>query len=161
MDTYEIGQTVHGLTSLFGATQKSQPPIHPEKSRSPIRSKYEKGVKSQLSRTIWDSKDLHLEDSRIQPTYSMYYRHQVTTGDIYFGSTNSIKDAQILVIRIELPDTKKDEIQLDIDTFSLNLFTPNYMIELALPEVDGSSSTAEWDPEKYILKIMVPVANIY
>jgi hypothetical protein len=106
------------------------------------------------------------DDNRQQPSYQIMFKQSVGTEDI-FNIGSSLKTpltaaCDSLILRITLPDTKFNDVELDLTEKYVNCSTPAYHLGLYLPHtVDPNSSKARWLTDESVLEITLKVVREY
>eukprot|EP00112_Aurelia_sp_Birch-Aquarium-sp1_P018178 Seg430.6 transcript_id=Seg430.6/GoldUCD/mRNA.D3Y31 product="Protein PIH1D3" protein_id=Seg430.6/GoldUCD/D3Y31 len=105
-----------------------------------------------------DDRDL---DSRPSPEYELMFKQKVTTDDVFLGMSgknSSTACCEDIVIKIQLPETNKTDIDLDVQNTFLDCKTPKHRLALHLPHtVDSKRGKADWDSNKNILVVTLPL----
>ncbi|KAI8809277.1 PIH1 family [Cladochytrium replicatum] len=172
-----------GLASLLqqastGASENSSNHLTNQESTAfspgtigPPPKKRENSKKQTESKEIWDEDEV-LEDyysdpldERKQPEYTMRYRQEVSSSDIFLGisgkspSVNAHSDH--LVIDIDLPGVQSlAELTLECRDAALDVRTKTHKLTLALPKsVDHAKGDAKWDGNTQKLKVTLPISK--
>ncbi|KAA0189643.1 PIH1 domain-containing 3 [Fasciolopsis buskii] len=139
--------------------------IGPKKTKT-TEAKGDENEKEKNLEDIWDVDEIpegtqfeDVHDPRPQPEYELFYKQSVTTEDIYLqmGMKNpTTASCEFLVARIKLPETKSEDIKLDVKDKFLDLRTPKFKLGLYLPNpVDPDSSKANWSEDKEVLEVVM------
>eukprot|EP00794_Sanderia_malayensis_P007318 gene7318-8136_t len=125
------------------------------------------------SKDIWDA-DEAIEgnfdddeemDERQCPEYEVLFKQKVTTDDVFLGMTGknqSTACCEDLLVRVQLPNTERQEIDLDVQDTFLSCRSPKFRLALHLPsKVDSKNGKADWDRNKQILAITLPLKREY
>lgn len=162
---------LQNLSSLLGAEKGPQ-------QDKPLQTFKQTAVSSQArhpqpqtrSKDIWD--DLEVEEEEEQqeaahdprPTaeYEMHHRQNLASQDIFLGGmtggrTNSIADADEIVVTIQLPGVDRSElVTLDCQESRLSLRCPLWKLDLDLGySVDEAKGDAQW--QTGVLKVILPI----
>lgn len=122
------------------------------------------------SNAIWDDGELDeddgfdQDDGRATADYELIYKQRVSPQDMFLGidptrspGTASCED---LVIRIQLPETKGSDLDLDVKRTKLTLRTPKHKLRVHLPKsVDNERGAAKWISDKCVLEVALPVVD--
>lgn len=124
------------------------------------------------SRDIWSEAEIpeggHGEDEfdpRPAPEYEMVFKQAVTTEDMYLqmtGRNPSTASCEDLVIKIKLPDTEYNDVNVDVTDTFLDCRTPKYKLGVHLPHpVDSKNGKAQWDKDRELLTVTVRLVREY
>ncbi|XP_033631939.1 protein PIH1D3-like [Asterias rubens] len=129
-------------------------------------------TKKTQSKDIWDADEVpegsqydDVDDPRPQPEYDIIMKQAVTTEDMYLqlgNKTPSTVCCEDMVIKINLPDTKLADVDLDVTDKFLDCRTPKYKLGLHLPHpVDGKNGKAQWISDKEMLVVTCKMVREY
>ncbi|XP_013133590.1 PREDICTED: protein PIH1D3 [Papilio polytes] len=94
-------------------------------------------------------------EDRKTPEYTMNYQQSVSAEDVFLQmgpKTPSSASCENLIVRIQLPGDKKENVELTVDTKSVTVQSPQYYLKLVLPhDIDPDNSKANWDSCKECL----------
>ncbi|KAJ8028663.1 Protein PIH1D3 [Holothuria leucospilota] len=121
---------------------------------------------------IWDVEEVaegaeyeDLSDPRKQPEYDIIFQQDVNTEDIFLqmGQKNpTTASCPYLKIKINLPDTKYADVELNVTDKFLDCRSPEYKLGLHLPHpVDSKNGKAEWDGDKELLTVVLRMNREY
>eukprot|EP00117_Sycon_ciliatum_P043479 scpid29550/ scgid31471/ Uncharacterized protein CXorf41; Sarcoma antigen NY-SAR-97 len=124
------------------------------------------------SKAIWsDHEILPLErtvledDPRPTPDYQVIYKQSIGSEDVFLGLNNrtpSTASCEDMVVIIDVPHTKRSDMQLDVSDTFLDFETPRLKLGLPLPHpVDSKNGKAKWDPRKSQLSITLRMKREY
>ncbi|XP_023939145.2 dynein axonemal assembly factor 6 [Bicyclus anynana] len=89
------------------------------------------------------------ERDRKTPVYTMNYLQSVSAEDVFLQmgpKTPSSASCENLVVRVKMPEDKKENVDLDVDTSSVTINSSRYYLKLPLPhEINPDTSKATWD----------------
>ncbi|PIK51946.1 hypothetical protein BSL78_11154 [Apostichopus japonicus] len=106
-----------------------------------------------------------LNDPRIKPEYDMIFQQDVSSEDIFLqmgSKTPTSASCPFLKIKINLPDTKYAEVELDVTEKFLDCRSPKYKLGLHLPHpVDSKNGKAQWDSENGVLTVTLKMNREY
>ncbi|CAB4035022.1 Hypothetical predicted protein, partial [Paramuricea clavata] len=104
-------------------------------------------------------------DERIVPEYEIIFKQKVTSEDIFFGMSNknpSTACCEDLVAKINLPETKYADVNLNVTDTFLDCQTPKYKLGMHFPHcVESKNGKAQWDSDKGLLTVTVPLRREY
>eukprot|EP01147_Barroeca_monosierra_P001880 gene1880-4975_t len=157
-----------GNSSLPSACQ----PTVSRKSQRNKESKQKYTRNHQSSKDIWDEKEVETEehtttqeDGRPEPKYTIRFKQAVRPEDMYLGMSGkspSSNSCEELVVEIDLPKTEISTIDLQVRAESLYVATPDYRLELTLPQpVDDTAGKAQWISDKEQLCVTLPIKRDY
>ncbi|XP_065058566.1 dynein axonemal assembly factor 6-like isoform X2 [Rhopilema esculentum] len=126
------------------------------------------GKEANNDKNIWNENEVEEDifcdrdlDSRPSPEYDVMFKQKVTSDDIFLGMSGknpSTACCEDLLIKIQLPDTRRTDIDLDVQDTFLDCRTPKSRLALHLPhKVDSKSGKADWDATKMILTVTLPL----
>lgn len=102
-----------------------------------------------------------LPDDRPAPEYEIKHMQHVGTEDIFLGLSD--KDAasnDSILVKIWLPNTKFNQVQLDVKQGQIIVQSPNFVLNKLLPyKVDKDKGKAKFDAAKGLLEVTLPVIN--
>eukprot|EP00003_Mantamonas_plastica_P030712 TRINITY_DN772_c0_g2_i3.p3 TRINITY_DN772_c0_g2~~TRINITY_DN772_c0_g2_i3.p3 ORF type:complete len:195 (+),score=83.03 TRINITY_DN772_c0_g2_i3:520-1104(+) len=130
----------------------------------------------QKSKDIWDQEEdeddiitenhipQDFDDGRKRAKYTMLYKQRVSAEDMYLGmsgKTVSVGNCEDIVFKIELPETQSvKEVNLDVKETWLQMGTPQRKLIITMPKkVDAANGKAQWDKDKKLLIVTVPVVE--
>ncbi|KAM3137934.1 hypothetical protein pb186bvf_010015 [Paramecium bursaria] len=115
---------------------------------------------------IWDIEEVQvqskpIQDNRQRPEVEVMYKQSVAAEDVYGGwsgiDPSSLK-CQALLLKIQLPNTKGSELQLEVYKQELVLQTTKYYLDYILPyQVQEKNGKAKWISDKFVLEIELPI----
>lgn len=122
------------------------------------------------SNEIWADDELEVDDGfddddgRNTASYELIYKQRVSPQDMFLGidptrnpGTASCED---LLIRIQLPETKASDLDLEVKRTRLTLRTPKHKLRIHLPKpVDDERGNAKWVADKGCLEVTLPVVD--
>ena len=92
-------------------------------------------------------------------------KQKVTSEDMFLGMSGknpSSACCEEMVIKIQLPDSKMKDVDLDIKSDSLDCCTPKYRLLLPLPHpVNPKLGKAQWNPESFTLEVTLVMQREY
>jgi len=152
--------SVKGPTpGMIGPSVKKQPPKPKAAPKDPD--------------AIWDAAEVgeagdaeETEDGRPQPEYEIVFKQSVSAEDMFLG-IDPLRNAGVacsdaLVLKVQLPDTKLSEIDLDVRPTFVRVLAPSYRLKAYLPErVDEQKGDAKWDAAKGQLTVTLPVISSF
>ncbi|KAF1318591.1 Pih1 domain-containing protein 3, partial [Globisporangium splendens] len=104
------------------------------------------------------SLSLSLVSSR---SFEILYKQNVTTEDVFLGLSDkdpSPAHCEAMAVRIECPNHRQDDIELDVKKQKLLLQSSSLKLSLYLPHpVRHQDGHAKWDPKKQTLTISLPI----
>ena len=142
----------------------------PAKEEEEQGEPFEQVIEPQEKDTFWDEGEItpvgfykDPSDDRPEPEYTIHYRQQVGTEDVYLGLNMvdpSISSADEAVIKVKLPDTSIDDIDLNVQNGYLDLRAPKFRLALKLdyPTKDGDTK-AKWNNDEKELTIEIPLVK--
>jgi len=72
----------------------------------------------------------------------------------------STTKCQSILLKIQLPETKHKEIQLDINKYGMVIQTPKYYLHHQFCyEVNEKQGNCKWVSDKYILELTLPIVR--
>ncbi|XP_071846931.1 dynein axonemal assembly factor 6-like isoform X2 [Apostichopus japonicus] len=99
------------------------------------------------------------------PRYDMIFQQDVSSEDIFLqmgSKTPTSASCPFLKIKINLPDTKYAEVELDVTEKFLDCRSPKYKLGLHLPHpVDSKNGKAQWDSENGVLTVTLKMNREY
>ncbi|XP_077984927.1 dynein axonemal assembly factor 6-like [Glandiceps talaboti] len=118
--------------------------------------------KKKESKDIWDEDEVpegsefeDLNDPRPQPEYDIIFKQAITTEDMFLqmGNKNPTSSScEDIVIKIQLPGTKKGDVDLNVTDKFLDCRSAKFKLGLHLPHpVDSKNGSAKWDGDKEML----------
>jgi hypothetical protein len=123
--------------------------------------------KSTNSKDIWDldevdEQEIVAVDPRPNAEYDIQYQQQLNSEDIFLGvggRTNTIADADSLIVTIKLPGVAAmNDITLDCKGSKLSIRCPLFKLDAELGhQVDDKRGSADWDSKKCNLKVTLPI----
>ncbi|RDD46856.1 Protein PIH1D3 [Trichoplax sp. H2] len=146
--------------------------IGPPKKKTSNNQDEKKTNEKTKSKDIWDDSevldDVDIDDSldpREQPEYDLKFSQSVSSEDVYLqmGQKNqSTASCENLMIKIKLPATTMNDVELQVTDTFLDLRSPKYKLALYLPhKVDSKNGKAQWDKAKEELNITLRVQREY
>ena len=92
------------------------------------------------------------------------FKQRVSPEDMFLGIAplrhGGTGCSAALVLKVELPETKLAEIDLDVKPMVARLQTPRFRLRAHLPEqVDDKSGDAKWDAAKHVLTVTLPIVR--
>ena len=138
----------------------------PKGELAPPNAKINTIVNRKPKKEIWSEEDIHTKarqsgDDRPEPEFEILYQQRVGTEDVYLGLGGrdpSTAYCQDLLVKIQLPGTRREDIGLDVDPQNLKLQAPNFKLNLALPHpVLDKQGSAKWEREKETLVVTLPI----
>uniref|UniRef100_A0A7S4DYC6 PIH1D1/2/3 CS-like domain-containing protein n=2 Tax=Lotharella globosa TaxID=91324 RepID=A0A7S4DYC6_9EUKA len=131
-----------------------------------------KGNETQEKKEIWDGDEVpetevvaddNEEDDREEPDYEILYKQSVGAEDVYmnmgFKDLSSMSCDKI-VIKIKLPDTPINKVDVTLTSSTLLVRCPKYKLYLELPrQVQDKEGKAEFDSKKSDLKLTIPIVQ--
>lgn len=142
----------------------------PAKEEEEQPEPFEQIIEAQGGDTFWDEGEItpigfykDPSDDRAEPTYTIHYRQEVGTEDVYLGlnmKDPSIQSADEAVIKVKLEDTEIDDIDLNVQKGYLDLRCPKYRLALKLdyPTKDNETK-AKWNNDEKELTIEIPLVK--
>lgn len=136
------------------------------KEMAPAHSKITAKVNRKEPGKIWKDEEVNnlaqkLSDDRPEPEYEILYKQNVGTEDVFLGIGGldpSSRCCQDLLVKIALPETRQNEISVDVANGVLKLQAPKFALTLPLPHpVADKSGNAKWDPLKSTLLVSLPI----
>mmetsp|Transcript_31238 Transcript_31238/g.57123 ORF Transcript_31238/g.57123 Transcript_31238/m.57123 type:complete len:216 (+) Transcript_31238:70-717(+) len=177
---------MEGLMGLLGCSRQSEeessnapslqvnPASLTGKDRSQAPPNMKVAVKKQTKKdekAIWEPEEFKAAsgvvlkdegDDRVAPKYEILHRQQVGASDTYLNIMEmdpSSDHCQELLVKIWLPNTKLQDITVDVLEDRVMLQAPHHRLNAALPyKVKKDSGTAKWDKVKGLLSVAIPVA---
>ncbi|GAB1604530.1 protein PIH1D3-like [Argonauta hians] len=124
------------------------------------------------AKDIWNTEEIpegseydSLWEQRPQPEYTILYNQDVRTEDVFLqlgNKTPCTSSCERMIVKIQLPNTLKKDISLDVKPKFLDLRTPKYKLGLHLPyTIKENESQAEWDEEDSCLKVSLKLVREY
>ncbi|KAJ1460441.1 hypothetical protein M885DRAFT_509421 [Pelagophyceae sp. CCMP2097] len=101
-----------------------------------------------------------VDDHRRRAKFDMIYKQHVSSEDVYLGTekTPSSCHSSDIVYRIAFPDHKHAELDVDVTKTTLRAESSRLRLALYLPQpVDADRGKAQWDANKCVLTISLPV----
>ncbi|XP_002731743.1 dynein axonemal assembly factor 6-like [Saccoglossus kowalevskii] len=155
-DSSDDDQPVNATAKLGPAS------IGPVKQKAPTNKAHSDAKKD--SKDIWDVDEVEegaefedLDDPRPQPEYDIVYKQAITTEDMFLqmGNKNpTTSSCEDMVVKINLPNTKKSDVDLNVTDKFLDIRSPKFKLGLHLPHpVDSKTGSAKWDADKELLII--------
>lgn len=132
----------------------------------------DKPMNKKDSKSIWDEEEIPAstlfeddDDGRPQPEYDISYKQKVSSEDMFLGSTGknpSSACCESLVIKINLPDTKMKDVELQVKEHVLDCRSDKYKLILPLPHpVDPDKGSAKFDSATHKLIITLSMKREY
>jgi hypothetical protein len=145
--------------------------ITPAKEEEDQAEQFEQKIEPVAKETFWDDDEItpigfykDPSDQRIEPEYTLFYRQHVGTEDVYLGlglKDPSISCADAVVLKVKLPDTSIDDIDLNVQKGYLDLRAPRHRLTLKLDRPTKDVDTqAKWNAAEQELTIEVPLVQI-
>ena len=105
-----------------------------------------------------------VDDGRAQPEYDIVFKQNVTPEDFFLGADPTrnpgIACSDELVLKVQLPETKLADIDLDVRPTFVRVSAPKYKLRACLTErVDETKGNAKWDAEKATLTVTMPIVH--
>ncbi|KAM3964756.1 dynein axonemal assembly factor 6 [Aphomia sociella] len=89
------------------------------------------------------------------PDYTMNYQQSVTAEDVFLQigpKTPSSVSCENLIVKIKMPEDKKENVDLSVDTNSVTVNSSRYSLKLPLPHgINPDASKANWDANEETL----------
>ena len=102
-----------------------------------------------------------LPDDRPAPEYEIKHVQHVGTEDVFLGLSD--KDASqhdSVLVKVWLPNTKFNQVQLDVKQGQIIVQSPNFVLNKLLPfKVDKDKGRAKFDSDKGLLEVTLPVVQ--
>ncbi|XP_072039726.1 dynein axonemal assembly factor 6-like [Amphiura filiformis] len=141
-------------------------------SIGPPKKQQPKQEKKSDSKDIWNAEEVpegsEFEDDndpRPQPEYDIVFKQAVSTEDMFLQMGNKTPSSvccEDIVVKINLPDTKLADVDLDVKDKFLACRTPKYKLGLHLPHpVDSKNGKAQWDGTKELLTVTLRMTREY
>jgi len=174
-----MGASLMALSGLLGGSVQDDDgdndlddsPVHPKASMNPgsigpARQPNKAGKKAAVTlaeaeakaKDIWDAEEIKAEDHgaaddpRPQPEYDTMFKQVVSSEDMYLGMSGrdpSSHWCEDMVVKINLPDHKMADCELDVTDTYLDLRTPSHRLGLSLPyPCDSKNGNAKFDKSK-------------
>ena len=140
-----------------GATQDSLKAYEEEQRRL-------KQIDSKTS--IWTEEEVNIKaeelpDDRPQPKFEILQKQHLGTEDVFLGLSDkdaSSNHCDSIVVKIWLPGTKLNQVQVDIQQQQICVQSPDYVLKHFLPyPVNKDKGRAQFDSDKSILSVTLPV----
>ena len=105
-----------------------------------------------------------MPDDRIQPDFDIIPKQHVGTEDVFLQLSDrdsSSNHCDALLVKIWLPNTQFKNVELDIKGSSIVVQSPNFYLNKILPyNVDKTKGKAQFDSDKHILSVTLPVVKL-
>ncbi|KAK8889498.1 Protein pih1d3 [Tritrichomonas musculus] len=155
------GCDILAIQKMLEDTAPPEPDEEPQEQYEPIIEAKEKD-------SFWDDEEItpvgfykDPSDTRPEPPYTIHYRQQVGTEDVYLGlnmKDPSISSCDAMVITVTLEGTELDDIDLNVQKGFLDLRSPRYRLTMKLDKPTKDNLTqAKWRKEEHELKITIPI----
>ncbi|KAH0785601.1 Protein PIH1D3 [Histomonas meleagridis] len=142
--------------------------ITPAKEEEEQQEEFQQVIEPKEKESFWDDDEItpigfykDTSDQRPEPTYTIYYRQNVGTEDVYLGlgmKTPSISESDTAVIKVNLDDTVLDDIDLNVQNGYLDLRCPKYRLTMKLDYPTRDNETqAKWNNDEKLLTIEIPL----
>ena len=104
-----------------------------------------------------------MPDDRPQPDYEIIPKQHVGTEDVFLGLSDrdaSSNHCDALLVKVCLPNTLFKNVELDVKGQNIVVQSPNFYLNKALPwPVDKTKGKAQFDSDKHILSVTLPVTR--
>ncbi|GAB9477784.1 hypothetical protein Gpo141_00014930, partial [Globisporangium polare] len=121
-------------------------------------------------KAIWDLAEVPSDDedddafeTRSRPTFEILYKQSVMTEDVFLGLSDkdpSFANCEAMVVRVECPQHRLEDIELDVTKHKLLLQSATLKLSLYLPHpVRYQDGHAKWDQSKHTLAISLPIVR--
>lgn len=155
----ESGLDIFALQKMFEDTHQE------EEEQQEV---YDQVIEPKETDTFWDEDEVtpigfYKDDSdeRPEPEYTVHYKQNVGTEDVYLGLSMkdpSLSSADSVIINVKLVDTKPDDVDLNIQKGYLDLRTPRYRLTLKLDRpTKDNMAVAKWKAGQDVLEIEIPL----
>ncbi|KAK7071913.1 Protein pih1d3, partial [Halocaridina rubra] len=125
--------------------------------------------KDDILGNIWDIEEVQSDqrvepsDPRTRPKYDITYRQRLSASQVYLPiSSAGFKGhgEEDLIVKVIIPGDLLTEVTLEVNSSTLDLASPNYLLHLPLPRsVDQRKGVATWDPTEHTLMVTLPVLD--
>eukprot|EP00804_Cyclotella_cryptica_P008527 CCRYP_007534-RD/>CCRYP_007534-RD protein AED:0.01 eAED:0.01 QI:3543/1/1/1/0.66/0.25/4/1519/165 len=106
------------------------------------------------------SSDADTEEKE-EPKYQIYYKQIVGAEDVFLARSEKTVfsgDCSHIVVKIYFPGCRRDAIALNVTAYELKVESKENKLTLCLPQkVDEENGRAQWDQNKHILTVSLPV----
>ncbi|KAJ0410807.1 hypothetical protein ATCC90586_010130 [Pythium insidiosum] len=124
-------------------------------------------IKRADPKAIWEPEEVPSDDdddsfdTRTRPTFEILYKQSVMTEDVFLGLSDkdpSSAHCEAMVVRVDCPRHKREDIELDVKRQKLLLQSPTLKLSLYLPyPVRHQDGHARWDSATQTLSITLPI----
>ncbi|CAB3231003.1 unnamed protein product [Arctia plantaginis] len=136
----------------ISASRNEAPPV--ENNKPKTIEEYEEEEAKELEKLGQVGSGL---GDRRTPEYTMNYQQSVSAEDVYLQigpKTPSSASCENLIVRINLPGDKKENVDLSVNNTSVTVSSPQYLLKLPLPHgIDPDRSKANWDSDQETLML--------
>ena len=120
---------------------------------------------------IWDEAEVldagdvdDIDDGRAVPEYDIVFKQNVRPEDQFLGIDPlrhaGVSCSDALVLKVQLPDTKLKDIDLDVRPTFVRVSAPKFKLRAQLGErVDEKKGNAKWDADKCQLSVTLPIIH--
>lgn len=151
---------INDIDALSQLLKSHQTP--PTQSKKPIL----KQTKKPNPNDIWNETEIlstPIIDTRPEPKYTLTYKQNVDTSDIFLGMSNrsnSISDCDCLMLKVELDQVPISSVELDVKTDSVEVKCKGYKLVLVLPKnIHDQKSKATFC--NGILSVEMPIKDLF
>ncbi|POM58509.1 PIH1-containing protein 3 domain containing hypothetical protein [Phytophthora palmivora] len=124
-------------------------------------------IRQEDPKAIWSMDEVPSDDeddafdTRIRPKFEVLYKQSVMTEDVFLGLSDkdpSSAHCEAMVVRVECPNHRLEDIELDVKRQKLLLLSSTLKLALHLPHpVRHLEGQAKWDHKSQFLSISLPI----
>ncbi|KAF1779000.1 PIH1 domain-containing protein 3 [Phytophthora cactorum] len=125
-------------------------------------------IRQEDPKAIWsidevpsDDEDDDSFETRARPKFEILYKQSVMTEDVFLGLSDkdpSSAHCEAMVVRVECPDHRLEDLELDVKRQKLLLLSSKLKLVLSLPyPVRHLEGQAKWDHKSQSLSISLPI----
>ncbi|KAK1931160.1 Protein PIH1D3 [Phytophthora citrophthora] len=108
-----------------------------------------------------DDEDDDTFETRQRPRFAILYKQSVMTEDVFLGLSDkdpSSAHCEAMVVRVECPQHRLEDIELDVKRQKLLLLSSTLKLVLHLPyPVRHLEGQAKWDHKTHSLSVSLPI----
>ncbi|KAI9996526.1 hypothetical protein PInf_014254 [Phytophthora infestans] len=157
-DDYEEQNRAQQVTpyTLSGASK----PLEVTRPIGQIRQEDPKAIWS-MNEVPSDDEDDDTFETRARPKFEILYKQSVMTEDVFLGLSDkdpSSAHCEAMVVRVECPNHRLEDIELDVKRQKLLLLSSTLKLVLYLPyPVRHLEGQAKWDHKSQSLAVSLPI----
>ena len=167
-DKKEIAKpNVQVEVKTFNRDARGGAPADSIRAQEEIKAAEEK--KLNPKNVIWTPEEVQeqaeeMPDDRVQPDFEIIPKQHVGTEDVFLGLSDrdaSSNHCDSMLVKIWLPNTQFKNVELDIKGQSIVVQSPDFYLNKILPfPVDKTKGKAQFDSDKHILSVTLPVIKL-